>query len=275
MHRFEEFRASTGASRGTLSKRLELLVFHGILYKNPYQTTPLRFEYRITDKGRGLYPWALLIWQWESEWVGEMKDAALPEQLYHRSEGGHPLWPVGVCRNCQQKLKFDDIERVENKDARPVSAQALKAFGNQRRTSGGSNADQPLGHIANIIGDRWTLLILATAFMGLSRYDDFRQQLGVATNILADRLKLLLAMELFSRHEYQSNPPRYEYKLTEKGKSLYPQTMAMRQWVLDWQPAVDHPFKLIHRSCGAELATDVICEHCGQQPEKGKVQFAQ
>lgn len=112
-HRFEEFRSSTGASRGTLSKRLETLVGNGILYKNPYQSAPLRYEYRLTDKGLGLYPWALLIWQWETEWAGA-KGAKLPTELYHDCASGHRLDPVAVCRHCREALHYDDVERVLN-----------------------------------------------------------------------------------------------------------------------------------------------------------------
>ncbi|WP_444932296.1 winged helix-turn-helix transcriptional regulator [Microbulbifer sp. SSSA002] len=273
-HRFEAFRTHTGASRGTLSKRLESLVFLGILYKNPYQTAPLRFEYRLTDKGLGLYPWALLIWQWEHQWGGDAKEAGVPSQLYHATASGHLLKPISVCRHCREPLHLDDVERVVNENAEPASAKDLKAFGNQRRIRVESSGDQPLAHIIDIIGDRWTLLLLAAAFIGLRRYDDFRQQLGVATNILADRLKLLVEMEVFSRHEYQSNPPRFEYQLTEKGKSLYPQTMALRQWVLEWLPKVSHPFKLVHRTCGVELATEVICEACDEPVLANEVRFA-
>lgn len=272
-HRFEEFRTYTGASRGTLSKRLESLILQGIFYKNPYQSSPLRFEYRLTDKGLGLYPWALLIWQWEKHWADDAQGAGVPPQLYHNTAKRHTLRPLGVCRHCRETLHLDDVERVVNEDAEPVSSKNLKAFGNQRRSRVEPSGDQHLGHIIDIIGDRWTLLLMAAAFIGLRRYDDFRQQLGVATNILADRLKLLVETEVFSRHEYQSHPPRYEYQLTEKGKSLYPQTLALRQWVLDWLPKVSHPFKLVHRTCGAELATDVICEDCGQEVAVDEVRF--
>lgn len=271
-HRFEEFRQGTGASRGTLSKRLETLVLNGILYKNPYQNTPLRYEYRLTDKGLALYPWALLIWQWETRWA-DAEQADLPTQLFHQYEDGHTLKPLAVCRHCRQALHYDDVERVVSEHSGDVSPKALKAIGNQRRSRNAAGTDQVLGHITDIIGDRWTLLLLAAAFVGLSRYDDFRQQLGVATNILADRLKLLLETGIFERREYQSNPPRFEYQLTAKGKALYPQTMALRQWVLEWLPKVNHPLTLKHRSCGEVLATDVICETCGEAPRADSVRF--
>ncbi len=273
-HKFEEFRSNTGAPRGTLSKRLESFVFHGILYKNPYQASPLRFEYRLTDIGVGLYPFALLVWQWELQWAGGAKSAGVPPKLYHNAHGGHDLMPLAVCRHCQTPLRYQDVERIVNENAETTSMKDLKAFGNQRRSRENFRDDQQLEHITEIIGDRWTALIMGASFIGHRRYDDFRLQLGVATNILADRLKMLTDVEIFSLHEYQSNPPRYEYHLTEKGESLYPMVMALRQWVLDWLPKISHPFKLVHRSCGNALATNVVCEDCHHPALINEVRFA-
>ena len=269
-HRFEAFRSRTGASRGTLSSRLEQLVANGILYKNPYQSAPLRHEYRLTGKGLRLYPWALLVWQWETEW-SDGSDAELPEQLWHGADKGHLLLPQAVCRHCREPLHYDDVERVVNELPQGTAAGCLSELGSQRRTRGAQQ--QVLGHVTDIIGDRWTLLLMAMAFVGLSRYDDFRQQLGVATNILSDRLKLLVDTEIFKREVYQDKPPRYEYHLSDKGKALYPLTMALRQWVLEWLPAVKHPLTLVHRSCGHELSTDVICVTCGETPRPEQGQF--
>ncbi len=273
-HRFEEFRSHTGASRSTLSKRLETLVAQDVLYKKPYQTTPLRNEYRLTKKGLALYPWALLIWEWESKWSDDQHQ--LPPQLSHRVPSEHPLQPKVVCRHCQQALHIADVERRVLRDTEEGDLQALKTIGNQRRSRGGRGAeeDSSLGHITDIIGDRWASLILAAAFMGLQRYDDFRRQLGIATNILADRLKRLSDAGVFDRIEYQSKPPRSEYQLTEKGKALYPFTMMMRQWSLDWlDPMEDTPFQLIHTPCGHELCVDVICAHCSQVPNPKDVDY--
>ncbi|MGH1371477.1 MAG: winged helix-turn-helix transcriptional regulator [Cellvibrionaceae bacterium] len=274
--RFSEFRTNTGIARGTLSNRLEALVAEGLLYKKPYSESPKRFDYKLTDKGLSLYPWALLIWQWESRWT-DHQEAGVPSVLWHAVDGSqHELQPQCVCRHCREPLRYDDVKRVVTGDGSSVSADEVsEKFGNQRRTRSQvtADADHALGHIIDIIGDRWTTLILAAAFIGLRRYDDFQQQLGIATNILADRLKMLLQMEVLERKEYQSNPPRYQYELTEKGKSLYPQTMAVRQWVLDCLPEAIHPFKLVHKNCGQDLSVDVVCGHCQEKPGVGNVTF--
>lgn len=277
-HRFGEFRTYTGAARGTLSKRLELLLAEEILYKQAYQTNPPRYDYKLTDKGQALYPWALLIWQWESIWA-EQKNDILPQQLHHLADDIHELQPVCVCRHCQQPMHYDAVERVVSESDAADATDVVdidQVFGNQRRTRGAvvASADHSLGYVADIIGDRWSTLILAAAFIGMRRYDDFLQQLGIATNILSERLKSLVDTGVLQRCEYQANPPRHEYQLTAKGKSLYPQVLALRQWVLDCLPPVSHSFKLVHRDCGAELAIDVVCGTCKRPPQLGEVHFS-
>jgi DNA-binding HxlR family transcriptional regulator len=81
-----------------------------------------------------------------------------------------------------------------------------------------------------IIGERWTLLIIRDAFLGLTRFDQFQESLGVARNVLADRLGRLVDAGIFERVPYAARPPRYEYVLTAKGRDLFTALNALRQW---------------------------------------------
>ena len=257
-HRFEEFRSNTGAPRSTLSSRLEKLVYHGILYKSPYSLTPARFGYHLTDKGFGLYPWALLIWAWERRWTQLPKDL-LPPDLHHNT-CNHKTHPIAVCRHCHHRFGMRDVRFRLLEDllsiAKPVQ---LPAQRRQREASASRPEDRSLAHITDIIGDRWTILVLAASFFGAKRYDEFRHELGIATNILADRLKQMVDADVFARVAYQDNPPRYGYHLTAKGLELYPLTMALHQWVRDWLPGREKiPVHLTHTTCSHELDVDVI-----------------
>ncbi len=80
IRRFEDLRRRTGASRGTLTARLNALVEQGMLYRSPYGNAPSRLEYRLTEKGLAFYPVALCLWVWESHWGGEF---GLPPRLVH------------------------------------------------------------------------------------------------------------------------------------------------------------------------------------------------
>jgi DNA-binding HxlR family transcriptional regulator len=81
-----------------------------------------------------------------------------------------------------------------------------------------------------IIGERWTWLIIRDAFLGLTKFVEFEQSLGIARNVLTDRLGRLVDEGIFERVLYQEHPPRYEYRLTHKGSDLFTALNALRQW---------------------------------------------
>ena len=81
-----------------------------------------------------------------------------------------------------------------------------------------------------IIGDRWTWLIIRDAFLGISKFSEFEESLGVAPNVLHDRLDRLVDEEIFERTAYSDHPARYDYRLTRKGDDLFTALNALRQW---------------------------------------------
>ncbi len=260
--RFEDLRQRSGAARGTLASRLKRLVENGILYRNPYQSSPPRYEYRLTDKGLDLYPIILNIWNWENRWGGGFQ---LPPKLRHKV-CGKVMTPRFVCGECEQTIEIFDV-RFEPGEADASAAEVPPRF--QRRSKGRGKsepaADERFFHTLDIIGDRWTGLVTAAAYFGLHRYDDIAQGIGIATNILADRLKLLVHHRVMERRAYQKRPPRYEYHLTEKGRELYPVALAMHDWANRW--IVDRknpPLRLYHKPCGKRLVTEVVCGRCGE-----------
>ena len=81
-----------------------------------------------------------------------------------------------------------------------------------------------------IVGERWTWLIVRDAFLGITRFAQFQASLGIARNVLSDRLNRLVDEGVFERVLYQERPPRHEYRLTEKGRDLFVALNALRQW---------------------------------------------
>jgi DNA-binding HxlR family transcriptional regulator len=81
-----------------------------------------------------------------------------------------------------------------------------------------------------IVGERWTLLIIRDAFLGLRRFDQFQQSLGIARNVLTDRLNRLVREGILERSRYSERPVRHEYQLTPKGRDLLLPLTALRQW---------------------------------------------
>lgn len=114
-----------------------------------------------------------------------------------------------------------------------------------------------------VVGDRWTLLVIRTAFEGVRRFDDFQEHLGLARNVLAGRLARLCDEGILRRHRYQERPERYEYRLTRKGVELWPTMMTLLKWG-DRHYAADGPPVLIgHRGCDGELTARLTCSSCG------------
>lgn len=88
----------------------------------------------------------------------------------------------------------------------------------------------PIAEALSLIGEKWTLLIVRDCFMGVTRFDDFQRHLKVTRHILSDRLKKLEQHGLVAKKIYQERPKRYDYCLTEKGKSLQPLLVLLRHW---------------------------------------------
>lgn len=260
VRRFEDLRRLTGASRGTLTARLNALVEQGILYRSPYGNAPSRLEYRLTEKGLAFYPIALCLWIWENRWGGEF---GLPPRLLH-ARCGKVLHPVLSCAHCQGAVDPHEVEYE------PGPGAAHYAAGNRstRRRQGpptapGDGVDTTMFHSVDTVGDRWTALLVAALFFGLKRYDDISAALGIATNILADRLRRLLAAGVLEQHLYQERPPRHEYRLTAKGWDLFPFTIALHDWGSRWIPSPHGPgLKLRHLPCDHRLRGVMTCGAC-------------
>lgn len=88
----------------------------------------------------------------------------------------------------------------------------------------------PVARCVNLIGDRWSLLIVRDAFDGMRRFGDFQKSLGVARNILSDRLKKLVDADVLEMQGASDGTAYQEYVLTAKGESLFPVVVALRQW---------------------------------------------
>lgn len=116
-----------------------------------------------------------------------------------------------------------------------------------------------------VIGDRWTLLVLRDAFRGIRRFDDFRRDLGIARPVLADRLRRLVDHGVLEKRPYSEHPPRYEYRLTPMGVDLSPALVALMRWGDRWLSGDDGPpTVLVHASCGHELDQPFVCWTCDQ-----------
>jgi DNA-binding HxlR family transcriptional regulator len=113
-----------------------------------------------------------------------------------------------------------------------------------------------------IVGERWTLLIIRDIFLGTRRFEDLHRSLGVARNILQARLELLVEEDVLEKRPYQDG--RFEYCLTEKGRELWPALVALLRWGDRHYAPHGKPRLIKHRDCGGEVTEELACEKCGK-----------
>lgn len=115
----------------------------------------------------------------------------------------------------------------------------------------------------SVMGDRWTMLVLRNAFMAIRRFDDFQANLGVTRHVLADRLTRLVDAGVMKKVAYQDKPPRYEYRLTEMGRDLYPVLLALTSWGDKWlDEDRGAPLEYVHKGCGHKFKPTMVCSEC-------------
>jgi DNA-binding HxlR family transcriptional regulator len=125
----------------------------------------------------------------------------------------------------------------------------------------------PIARAADVLGDRWTLLILRNATLGMTRFDEFKSDLGIADNILSGRLARLVRGGLLTKVPYRDQGrTRREYRLTPAGADLLPILHALAEWGRDHtEPAEPaEPMQVIHRLCGHGTTAGARCDYCGQ-----------
>ena len=125
-----------------------------------------------------------------------------------------------------------------------------------------------------VIGERWTLLILRDAILGLTRFEEFQESLGIASNVLTNRLKLLCDEGVLQRVADPERPGRPKYVLTDKGRELGPALIMLMKWGDRHYPTPSGPPRLtLHAGCGGSLGPDLRCEECGKQADPGEIEL--
>jgi DNA-binding HxlR family transcriptional regulator len=125
-----------------------------------------------------------------------------------------------------------------------------------------------------VVGERWTLLILRDAVLGLTRFEDFQASLGIASNVLTSRLKLLCDEEVLERVPDPQRPGRPKYVLTDKGRELAPALILLMKWGDRHYPAPGGPPRLtLHTGCGGNIGPDLRCDRCGEPAKQNEIEL--
>ena len=263
VHRFNEILEHGVIPKKILAARLKVLVEQGVLVRKTYETRPPRSEYFLTEKGHELYPPAIALMHWGDVWASDSRGA--PIALRH-SGCGHRFHAVVVCSECHQPLSIRDVSYRDG----PGAGFTLRSETRRHRRSPSPEIYQrgrrcSVARALSIVADRWLFLIMREACFGTRRFDDFHENTGIARNILADRLEHLVESGLLKRHLYSERPERYEYRLADAGRDLYPPILALMAWGDRWQSGKrGPPLMLTHRKCGKDFRPLLVCSHCGE-----------
>jgi DNA-binding HxlR family transcriptional regulator len=251
---FGDFHDRCGMARSTLANRLRGLVRNGILEQRPLKPGKARQDYHLTERGKGLFDSVVLAWGWGVKWgmIGPGMTA-----LTHRT-CGQAMIPDMVCAHCRGRVTMRDCTYAAGPGAGSERV-PVQRMHRRRQDADGETAFE----VVDITGDRWTALVISTQYFGIHRFDDIQAYLGIATNILTDRLRALEANGIIERRLYDLVPPRYEYWLTRKGIDTYQHSLSLMFWGDRWLgDPKGPPIHVFHKPCGHRLEALVVCGAC-------------
>ena len=269
--RFEQFKVILGLPRTTLSSRLQALTAVGLLRLDRYTDRPPRFEYRLTPAGIELYAVMLALMSFGDRWLVGARGK--PLQLVHRA-CKQPCSAMVICSNCRQEIR---PQRVSYRDGPGAGTRPMRAVRAKRRSADPTVLERrrpsSVARALQVIGDRWSFMILREGFLGVRRFDELQTRLAIAPNILTDRLARLVAAGVFRRVRYQTGPDRFEYRFTEVGKDLYGSMIAMLRWGDRWLADGKPPMILTHLDCGHDFDAVVACDQCREALHARDMQY--
>lgn len=255
VRRFSVWRERLGIPRSVLADRLQRLTAIGMLETRPVEEGRARQEYRLTAMGLDMFGVAVVQGQWERKWARSPLQERYAIRFYDRASGAR-LDPVVLGAEHGRPATLGNVEWVVEGTMAPIAPPTSR-----RRRSQPIETDRPIiDRSTDIMGDYWSWAVLSAAYFRLRRFDEINAALGVATNILADRLSRLVLHGVLERKPYQDAPVRYEYRLTEAGRDMYPIVLAMHGWAERWlYPDETPPLRLRDRETQAAVHP-LVCD---------------
>nr|WP_041783364.1 winged helix-turn-helix transcriptional regulator [Mycolicibacterium chubuense] len=250
--RYGDFHDELPVSNSVLSARLASLTHDELLVRREYQTRPPRSEYLLTPRSRSLWPMLTSIWAWEQRFVDDHPQP-LPA-MQHRMCGA-VFAPQVECRACDTPVSDKDVLAHWGPSGgwdRCIPATTTRRRSGARRTPAAELFPQTM----SVVGDRWGFALLVAAFVGLSRFTDFQNQLSAPPGTIADRLTLFTGEGILLNSEGR-------YRLTEKGRALFGVLVCALTWAQRWFPAPDGPAAILtHTGCGQRFLPALTCDQC-------------
>ena len=131
-----------------------------------------------------------------------------------------------------------------------------------------------IARAVSVLCEPWTPLVLRDILLGIAQFEHIRTDLGISTNVLADRLRTLVDHGVVERQPYGRHPDRFEYRLSDKGREAVPILLALLAWGDRWEDAGEGaPTEMVHRSCGKVTSAAAHCAACGERLELRDLEF--
>jgi DNA-binding HxlR family transcriptional regulator len=250
--RFDAFQSRLEIARSTLSARLSALCTNGLMVQDGR-------DYLLTDAGTDFLMCVMTAMTWGDRWHTD--GVNVPVRVAHIGCGDSIRGELR-CEACGVLIDARDVTFNRRPEALDPHGDASQ----RRRAPGLDLLQRPrpssIAATLQIIGDRWSALIIRELFYGSRRFDEFQRHLGIATNILSQRLQRLVEHGIVDKHAYQLRPTRHEYRLTDKGLDLYPVPLSMLAWGDRWLSNGQPPVRLTHLRCRKRLSPRLSCSKC-------------
>jgi DNA-binding HxlR family transcriptional regulator len=255
--RFDDFCQQTGLLKTVVSDRLKKLIKNQCIVKIAYSDKPKRYEYKATEIFLDFFPMALAMLHWERQW-GQKSDR-VEVILTHRT-CGHTTEPFPACKSCREEINARDVSWEVGPGVGLMEATYSRR---RRQTAESGSKNKLMDEVIQIIGNRWATLIVRSLFSGINQFQGILEDTGIATNILSNRLSELCQEDIIYTVGVPGDSRRIDYKLTEKGISIYPILITLLEWGDKWLPAPEGPpLLLTHKLCGKPLKIEMACSAC-------------
>jgi DNA-binding HxlR family transcriptional regulator len=260
--RYGQFLEEVAISNASLTARLTTMEREGLLHRVVYQERPVRAEYLLTRRGRGLWPVMIAIWDWERRWVPRHAKT-LPAMRHALC--GQDFTPDLSCTTCRDVVRASDVGAEWGPSGswrRSVPESTTRRRSDPR--AGRSTAGLFPETMA-IFGNRWSSALIGASLRGLTRFSDFEEALGAPPSLVAERLRAFCDIGVLTARGGRAGggAGRAEYHLTEKGRAFYPVVAVAIDWAQHWYAAEEGPALVQqHVPCGAPLAVALACDQC-------------
>jgi DNA-binding HxlR family transcriptional regulator len=260
--RFDGFQRRLGIARSTLSARLTHLCANELMERHGQ-------EYRLTEKGDDFLACVMTAMAWGERWCDDDGDVRV--RASHRGCADRIHGELR-CAECRALVHARDVSF----DRRPRLMAELTL--RRQRTPDLELLQRvcpsSVAATLQVTGDRWSALLIRELFYGSTRFDEFQQRLSIASNILTQRLRRLVELGILTRSAYQQRPVRHEYRLTKKGRELYPVPLSMLAWGDRWVFAGRPPVRLTHEKCRRLLTPILTCSTCAEPISRADIEFS-